>query len=40
MHPVFGLWIGLLVLYMIATGRAVAVVSAFQDAVSGKLKAS
>lgn len=38
MHPVAALWFGLLVIYLIATGRAEQVISAWQEVLSGRLK--
>ncbi len=38
MHPVFALWIGLLVVYLVVTGRAEQVIAAWQDILQGKLK--
>lgn len=38
MSPVFALWIGLLVIYLVATGRIQQVIGAWQDALGKKLK--
>jgi hypothetical protein len=38
MHPVFGLWIGMIVIYLIVTGRAETVIQAWQEVIDFRLK--
>lgn len=38
MHPVFALWLGLLLLYLIVTGKAEVIIRAWQETLNFKLK--